>query len=65
MRVIQIIFFALGFVAFLLAAYHHDSYNGETFWKVGVAFMLSDAVLLLLCPAKPKAKDTPATPPVR
>ena len=52
MRIVQIVFFALGVIAFLAAAWFHDSMNGQTFWRVGVAFMITDVVMIMLWPNK-------------
>jgi hypothetical protein len=51
MRVFQMVAFAIGIAAFLVSACFTGSMWGDTFWKVGVAFMISNLVCILLWPA--------------
>jgi hypothetical protein len=51
MRLLHIIGFLLGLAAFLTSAYFTGRQLGDTFWKVGIAIMMSDIVLMLLCPS--------------
>ncbi len=54
MRYLQIIGFIGGLAAFFGAAYYTGSQRGETLWKTGMAFMLSDITLILLWPTGKK-----------
>jgi len=51
MRLLHIIGFLLGIAAFFTSAYYTGHLLGDTFWKVGMAIMLSNIVLILLWPA--------------
>ncbi len=51
MRLFQIIGFFLGIAAFLASACFIGAMMGDTLWKVGVAIMLGDLVLILLWPS--------------
>jgi len=51
MRLFQIIVFLVGVAAFLVSACFTGSMWGDTFWKVGVAFMISAIVCILLWPS--------------
>ncbi len=52
MRILQIVGFVLGLVAFLASALYTGQQMGDTLWKVGVGFMLSVITLILLWPTK-------------
>jgi hypothetical protein len=55
MRILQIVGFVLGLVAFFGAAFYTGQMMGDTLWKVGVAFMLSVITLILLWPTGKKS----------
>ena len=54
MRYLQIAGFVLGLIAFLVSAAFIGNPNGDTFWKTGVAFMLSVITLVCLWPTTTK-----------
>lgn len=58
MRMLQIIGFLLGLAAFFTSAYFTGRQLGDTFWKVGIAIMISDIVLILLWPAPKRTVAT-------
>ncbi len=51
MRQFQIVGFGLGLAAFAVSAFFAGKLMGDTFWKVGMAVMISDIVCILLWPA--------------
>ena len=51
MKPLHIIGFLLGVAAFLTSACYTGRQLGDTYWKVGIAIMISDIVLILLWPA--------------
>ena len=53
MKPLHIIGFGLGIAAFLTSAYFTGRQLGDTFWKVGMAIMISDIVCILLSRPKP------------
>ena len=62
MRLLHIFGFVLGIAAFLTSAYFTGRQLGDTFWKVGIAIMISDIVLILLWPSR---KRNSARIPIR
>ncbi len=50
MRILQIIVFVLGVMAFLASLAFMGKQVGDDLWRAGIALMASDAVLLLLFP---------------
>ncbi len=50
MRNLQVLFFALGIVAFAAALAVAGGVLGDIFWRAGVALMLTDLVLMKLWP---------------
>ncbi len=48
MRIIQIIGFIAGIVAFGAAGAFAGSETGDTLWRAGIAILLTDIVLILL-----------------
>ncbi len=61
MRWLQITVFLLGIVAFLTSLFFIGSQTGEDLWRAGVAFMLGDAVLILLWPRASQRSSPPAS----
>lgn len=52
MRIIQIIIFLLGLVAFLVSAAVAGGVLGDIFWRAGVGAMLVDVVCIQLWPRR-------------
>ncbi len=52
LRRLQIALFLLGAISFLAAIFFTGKQTGEDLWKAGVAFLLGDIALILLCPRK-------------
>ena len=55
MRQVQVGFLVLGLAAFVAAAFFIGKDTGLDLWRVGVAVLLFDAVLIMLWPTSPKA----------
>jgi len=51
MRIVQIIGFFVGIVAFGAAAAFTGGETGDTLWRTGVAILLTDIVLIMLWPS--------------
>jgi hypothetical protein len=55
MRIVQLIGLFGGVIAFAVSAMHVGSEAGDIWWRVGVAILLTDIVLILLAgPRQPK-----------
>ncbi len=57
MRRFQIVAFLVGVAAFLSSACFTGKELGDTLWKVGVAFMVSNLVCLLLWPSPKRSQS--------
>lgn len=53
MRIVQILGLFAGVIAFGVSAMHVGSEAGDTWWRVGVAILLTDIVLILLAGPRP------------
>ncbi len=53
MRIMQIIGLFAGIIAFGLAAAFAGRETGDTWWRAGVAILLTDIVLILLARPRP------------
>jgi hypothetical protein len=62
MRQIQIGIFVLGLISFLAAAFFIGQELGDTLWKIGVAAMLIDLVLMKVWPLAPRSEISASTP---
>ncbi len=51
-RRLQQVLFVIGLVAFAAAAVKYQDYMGETFWRVGMAGMVSSLALGMAFPKK-------------
>jgi membrane protein YdbS with pleckstrin-like domain len=54
MRILQLVLFSIGVLAFLSAAFFIGTDDGNSLWKIGIAMLLLDVVCIQLWPAKPK-----------
>jgi hypothetical protein len=51
MRTFQVVLFAVGAAAFLVSLAFVGGWIGDTLWRAGIAFMVSDLVVMRLWPA--------------
>jgi len=57
MRRIEVVAFCLAVVAFLAALIVAGSNVGDIFWRVGVAILLADIVMIMLWPPSRSATE--------
>lgn len=52
MRILQIVLFVIGVIAFIVAAFFAGTETGDILWRAGIAILLLDVVCIMLWPEK-------------